>query len=202
MGSTCCPAEFQQKRGLAVLAAAADRGDKMPDEPACEFRHEQHGRATGADFARSQAGDGAARTLSADGLRVLQLAPVARGAVPVVALHVFARSGEDHTAERMRGGRIAADETMRVAVDMQPLMSANRCTLGIVDARVESQRGRLAGFGDLDGAVRRHVPGMRKVEVLGCACHQSGVRETGTGVFGGKSGNTAGLGDRRAHRLC
>src|SRR5450631_2570952 len=160
-GKYLLPSRIQQKRRLPVLAAAANCGDKMTDEAASQFRHEQHWCAPRADFTRAETGNGAPRTFTADSFRVLQFLPVARTGVPIVALHVVARSGEDHAAQCMRRGRIAPDESMCVAVDVKPLMRADRCALGIVDARVESERGSLAGFSDLDGAVRGHIPGMR-----------------------------------------
>ena len=64
----------------------------------------------------------------------------------------------------VRGGRIAADESMRVPIDMQSLMGADRRSFGIVDARIESQRRGLAGFGDFNGAVRADIPRVRQIQ--------------------------------------
>src|ERR1035438_3768224 len=105
----------------------------MPDEAGCDPRHEQYGRAPRAQFARPQARERAACALAADRLATLQIAPIARTRVPIIALHVFARTCEHHTAERVRGRRIAADETMSIPIYVQPAVRRDRCALGVVD---------------------------------------------------------------------
>ena len=192
---------IQQERGLPVLAAAADGGGEMADETARDFRHEQHRRAPGGQLARVQPRDGATGTLAADRLGIFQLPPVARAAVPIIALHVLARTREHHAAQGMRRRRVAADEAVGIAVNVQALMGADRATFRIVDARIERQRRRLAGLGEFDGLVRRDGPGKGEIEVGRRMGHQSGFRETRTGVFGRESRDAAGLGHGVAHRF-
>src|SRR6266700_5593936 len=86
----------QQERRLPVLAAAADRGRKVTHESARNLRNEHYRRPACAQLARIEPRDGATRALASDRLGVLQFVPIPGAAVPVVALHVLARAGEDH----------------------------------------------------------------------------------------------------------
>src|SRR6202142_4454635 len=111
----------------------------MPDEAARDLRNEQHRSAPRRQFARTHACERAARTLAADRLAALQLAPITRDRIPIIALHVLTRAGEHDTAERVRGRRIAADKTVGIPIDMQAPMRRDRRTFRIVDARIESE---------------------------------------------------------------
>jgi hypothetical protein len=173
----------------------------VADQAACDFRYEQHGRAARGQAARPQARNGAACTFAPDGLGLFQFPPIAGAAVPVVALHILAAAREHHAAQCVRGGWVAADEAMRIAVDMQALVSAERCTFGIVDSRIEFERCCLAGFGDLDRPLRGEVPGMRQIQILSCARHESRIREPRGRVLCRESGDAASLCHRRPHRI-
>src|SRR5277367_3352625 len=111
----------------------------MSDEASRDLGVEQYRRAPRAELAWLQARDGASRTFAADRLGVFQVAPVPRTRIPIVALHVLPGTGEHDAAQGMRGSRVAPDEAMGIAVNMQSLVSADRCAFRIVDPRVEAE---------------------------------------------------------------
>src|SRR5271168_1527047 len=110
---------MEQKGCLPILAAAANCCHEMADQAARQLRHEQHRSAARAQLAGVQARYRAPRALTAHTLRILQLPPVARGAVPVIALHILALTGEHHAAQGMGCGRISTYEAMGVSIDMK-----------------------------------------------------------------------------------
>ena len=101
----------------------------------------------------------------------------------------------------MRGGRIAPDEAVSIAVNVQPLMGVDRSAFRVVDPRVELERRRLARFGDLDRAVGGDIPGVRQIQIRRRARHQRGIRQARAGILGRKPGNAAGLGHGRPNRI-
>ena len=191
---------IEEKRGLSILTAAANGRDEMADQAARHLGNEQDGGAPRAQLAGPQARERSPRAFDPDRLRILKVTPIPRGRVPIVPLHVLPGARQDHTAHSMRGRRIAADEAVRISVDMQPLMRIDRGALGIVDAGIELEGRGLGRFGDFDGALRGHVPGMIQIQVGLRARHQRCIRESRVGVFGGEPGDAAGLGHGGLHR--
>jgi len=76
-----------QERRLAVQRAAARRLHEISEQPAGEWRLEQHGALARADLARRQARERAPRGVIADRFGGREFGMDARGRVPVVALH-------------------------------------------------------------------------------------------------------------------
>ena len=54
-------------------------------------------------------------------------------------MHIAAIPGEDDAAHAVTGLRIAADKPMRIAIGPRTTIRRDRCTLGIIDARVMFQ---------------------------------------------------------------
>jgi len=90
---------------------------------------------------------------------------------------------------------------MGIPVNMQTLMRAERCALGIVDPRVELECRGLAGFGNFDRTVGADIPWVGKIQVQRRTRHQLGVGEPRSRIFRRESGDTAGLGHRRPDRI-
>ena len=135
-----------------------------------------------------------------DRLRILKVTPIARGRVPIVPLHVLPGARQDHAAHGMGGRRIAADEAVRISVDVQPLMRIDR---GASELLMRASNLRAADSAVLAISMARsarHVPGMIQIQVGLRARHQRCIRESRVGVFGGESGDAAGLGHGGLHR--
>ncbi len=113
----------EQEARLAVEVAAADGHDQVPPEPGRRIGMEQHGRVAGADLAGTETGYCAFHRLVGDALRAPQPGEGAAGGVAVVPLHVAILLADEHAAKRVARRRIAFDEAVAVAVDLDPQMA-------------------------------------------------------------------------------
>src|SRR5262245_24925647 len=113
----------------------------MADEAARDFRRVQHARALRRELARAEPRHGALARLAADGAGILEIARVARRAVPVVALHVLAGLRQQDAAHAVAGGRIAGEEAMRIAVHAHAPVASNSSAFGIRDALIHHAAG-------------------------------------------------------------
>src|SRR5262245_21880209 len=172
----------------------------MSDEPARHLGRVQHAGLLGGDLAGAEPRHGAHAGLAADGFGSLQLARVARRAVPVVALHVVARLRQQHAAHAVAGGRIAREEAVRIAVDTHSAVAPDSGALGVGDARVDGAAGRLADPRALHRLLGRYLPGMIQVEIRYVARQLLGIREPGAVVLGRVPRDVAGLLDGLGHR--
>ena len=121
--------------------------------------------------------------------------------VPVVALHVLAVLGDERAADRVAGAR-SSRRGSRESCRTPPVWRCvlTRAALGIADARIHRQSGRLALARQLDGPLRRQIPGMIEIEVGDLARQRLRIDEPGVGILRRVAGDGAGLLDRLAHR--
>src|SRR5690606_2109074 len=117
LGEYLLPDALVQKRRAAIPGGAANRAEKMPDQPFRGFRRKQHGHAHGGKPLRTEASQSALRRTPADGFRGFDHARVARRGIPVVALHAAIITREDRAGNAMTGSPVAADEAVRVTVN-------------------------------------------------------------------------------------
>src|SRR5262245_59043085 len=99
---------IEQERCATILTAAAYRRDQMTDESARHLRHEQHGRGASAQLSCTEAFERALRGTLADRCALFHFAPIANGAIPIVALHVVVLLCDDRAAERVHGAFVTA----------------------------------------------------------------------------------------------
>ncbi|MNC27632.1 hypothetical protein D3C75_758090 [compost metagenome] len=83
----------------------------------------QHGGVAGADLAGPQTGDGALHRLVGDPLRGPETGEGTAGGVAIVALHVPILLADQHAAQGVARRRIAFDEAMAVAIDLDSQMA-------------------------------------------------------------------------------
>ena len=81
------PEAVEQEGRLAVQAAARDGGDEIADESGGDGRFEDDRTRTCVELAAIETAHGALPGDAADGFGRVEMAAVARAAVPVVALH-------------------------------------------------------------------------------------------------------------------
>ena len=141
-GNTCCPTEFNRKEDCRYWLLPRIAAAKCPIRPRAISGLNNTAARRVRELARLQARDGAPRALAPDGLGVLQVAPVPRTRVPIVALHVLPAAGEHAAAQGMGGGRIAPEKAVSIAVDMQSSVRVDRCAFRVVDPRVVTQAPR------------------------------------------------------------
>src|SRR5262245_16394448 len=122
----------------------------MPEEPARHFGREHDRRAPRAQLARSEPRHCAHGTFAPHMLGILELAPVTRARVPIVALHFIAFTCDHGTTHAVRGALIAAYETVAVAVDAQTTMRAERSSFGVAHPLIDRERCGFAGSRELD----------------------------------------------------
>ena len=129
---------------------------------------------------------------------LLEIVPVARTRVPIIALHVLALAGEHHATERVRGGRIAADEAMRVAVDMQALVGATEAPSELL---IRGSKPSAAASQALAISMARSAvtfQGCERSRFGGESAIKCGLREARAGILRGETRDATGLGHRRA----
>ena len=196
---------LEQERGLAILAGAADRTDEVPDQATRHLGHERHRRLARRQPAGAESRQRAAARGAADSGDRLELRRVARHGVPVVALHVLTLLRDERSAHRVAGGGVAGEKAERVAVHTAVALAADCRALGVADTRIEREPRRLALARQLDGALRRELPGMIEIEIWDVAGKRLGLDETGVAVLGRVARDRArladGLGDRRAAQV-
>src|SRR3546814_13434196 len=111
-------------------------------------------------------------------------------AVPAVALHRLALTGDQRAADAVQGVAVAADEAVRVGVDAQRLAAADRSAVGIADLRVAVAAGGFAGQREVDRAVRVQRPRVPAVEFAQVGRHQRGVGPAGCRLVDGEHSAT------------
>ena len=74
---------------------------------------------------------------------------------------------------------VAVEKADRVAGDELVLLRGDRGALGVDDALVEAEGGRLGGLRHRDRPLDRHVPGMEEIEVAARARDELGIGEPG-----------------------
>ena len=200
-GEDALAGSAQQEARLAVLCAAADRANEMPDEAACHFRREQHRCPSRGDPPRAEPGHGALAGDAADVRSRREIAPIARALVPVVALHLAILARQQHATERMAGGAVAGKETVAVAIDAYPALRADARPLGVVDARIDGATRCLAFTRQRHRRLRSDVPREIKFERQRFAGEQRGIGEASAFVLGRMARERTGLGDGGAYRI-
>ncbi len=100
----------EQEAGFAVEAAAADRADEMPDQPAGHVGGEHHRALPRAQSLRVQPPHRALGGFAAHRLGGLQIGGVAGHRPPVVALHVVVPPADHRTPQAVAARRIPVQE--------------------------------------------------------------------------------------------
>src|SRR4051794_28023532 len=103
----------------------------MADQATRHVRAVEHWRFHGRKFARTEPTHGALATVAAHAHGIFEFAPVARRAVPIVALHVLAFRAEHRAADAVHRAGIRRDETQRIAVRANAAMRTDARALGI-----------------------------------------------------------------------
>ena len=199
-GKICSPAASSRKEALRYWLGPLMAPMKERNSP----RARSGVKATGALRVVRRRAPRRARARSPgdapDAHGVLQVLRIARQRVPVVTLHVIAVLGDERGAHRVTGGGIAGEEAERVAVDAGVALRVDRRTLGVGDPRIHRQSRRLARARQLDGPLRREVPGVIKIQVGNVARQGFGLDQPGVGILGRVARDGAGLLHRLAHR--
>jgi len=182
------------------LAAAADRAEKAAEQTARELRHEQYGSSDRRQLAGVEPAQRARRCLLANTHAVLEIAPIANGAVPVVSLHLVARFGNDDAAQAVQCGRRAAEETERVAEHSQPPMRGQRRAFRVADARIRIERGCLARDRLVASCIRIDRPRMKQVQLGELARERVRVGQSSCLVLCGEPSDAEGFRYRVANR--
>ena len=155
---------IEQERGAPVEARAARRPRERAHEARRGLGVEDDGHLGGPHLPRAETPERAGRGGAAHRRRVLELRARARGRVPVVALHLAVLHGDRRRAEAERRARVAPHEAVRRRVGVARAPVRVLGALGVRDARVGRERGRLAGARDRDPRLGRRLRGAPVLE--------------------------------------
>src|SRR4051812_38660441 len=122
----------------------------MTDEARRDRRFEQDRRLNRGDLARADALHGALARAAADAVRRYEVERIARGLVPIIALHLVAFAGDERAPDAVPRVRITAEESERVSVDELRLLSRHGRAFGIADPAVDREAGVLGELRELD----------------------------------------------------
>ncbi len=185
---------------LRYKRAARHGADEVADERTRDFGGEQHRHLAGRQRARVEARCSAFGGASTHRRGLLQVLGGQCGAVPAIALHVFAVAGDQCAAEGVLGAALATGEPMRVGVHAQARAAADGSAIGVRDPRVAFATGVLASQREVDGAVSIDAPWVPGVEFRPRAIrrqlrHQLALGKSGGRIVFGMARDRAGLFD-------
>ncbi len=149
----------------------------MADEATGKLGYEDDRGAGRRNLARAQACDGTPRGNFADQTNVLEFGSVTRRAVVVITLHLVPFGSENHATDTVAGLRIAADESVRVAIGARTTITGDRSTFRIVDSGVVLQRRGFAINGHRYRIGGLDRPRVIEIEVSDVTAHQHGIGE-------------------------
>ncbi len=150
-----------QERRSPVQRGSRGRARDVPHERRGHVGVEDHRDLRGLDPPRPEPSQGAPGRDAADLLGGVQTRALPRDVIPGVALHlrVLGRYRGDREAER--GGAVFAREAVAGRIGVARASVPEVAALGVGDARIDRERGRLAAAGQLDLALRRQVVSLR-----------------------------------------
>ncbi len=179
LGKHALAETVEQKRCLAVLTRAADRGDEVPEQPPGQFRGKDHGYASGRDLARIQAPQCACRRDFANSLRFQQSVGRTRCRVPVIALQRAVLACDNACAHRVTARGNNARKTVTVRVRGAACARCGRGALRVRDARVDRARGVFAIQGEFRRRLDIELPRVEQVEIGRIDRHELRIGESG-----------------------
>ncbi len=172
----------EQERGTAIEARAAGRAGDRAHEARRGLRVEHDGHLDRLHLPGAQPPQRPRRRLAPDRFRVLQLGPLARARVPVVALHLAVQRRDRRHADAEARRRVAVSEAVRRRIGVAGAAVGILGALRVGHARIALERRRLGPARDLDLLLWRQVgAGILEVEVgdprdQGRRVRQPGVR--------------------------
>jgi hypothetical protein len=174
----------------------------MADQRTRHLGGEQHRIFAGGQLPWRQACQRALRSTASNRGGRFQIRFGQCNAVPAVALHVLAATGDQCAADAVLGIALAADEAVGIGVYDQRFVTADRGAVGIADARVDVATGGLACQREVDRAVGIERPGVPGIEFTLRAVwkrrrHQFGFGEARGRIVLGELRDRAGLIDGR-----
>ena len=179
------PQAVEQERSLPVQAATARRMDKIADQRSRQRRFEQHRHLAGSDLARPQTRQRTPCRVVANRFGRSNFGRVARGRIPVLALHRGITSGDQRTGQIMPRGRATTHEAKAVGGNKLPFLQGNACAFRIGDQRTDGEGRLLAPSRQFDGLFDTQMPGMVEIEILcgiSTVCQQMCFGQSGAGV--------------------
>ncbi len=158
-------------------------------------RLEQDGTLERGQLARPESANGSLAGLAAYVDRRLEIGGRARRRVPILTLHRIVFLGDHRAVDRVSRARIAARESVAVAVDELRFVQRHAGAFGVGDARIDGQRRRFAFATHLDRLLDAEVPRVVQLQVAPFASQHLRIGEPGARVVGGEARDGKRLGD-------
>ena len=193
MTVTLSPAIFSpelagEERCAAVDGVAVHAFENVLEDRGGDHGIEHDGNVRGFYFARAEAAKGALGGYLADLFGRFEFGQSAGDGIPVIALHGAGFGLRDgNGGDRAIRPAVFADEAVRVGEDFVAGGGVEGSAVGILDARIEIERGFFGAAGVVDaiGAGERVDVFVVEIEIAGELAELGGFGDSAEGIFGG-----------------